>query len=195
MNSKSSVPLLLRVARLGALAMALPILGFAADPPPAAATPAKPAAEPATIRIIAGTIDPVKDEAGQVWKPSQGFEDGQIKERSGLEIANTKIPSIYQAERFGMTKFAQKLPNRKYTVKLHFAVTYEGITGAGQCVFSMDVEGVKLKNFDVWEKAGGGLRAHVESVPVTVTDGQLDIQFTGEGESSTISAIEIVPAT
>lgn len=153
----------------------------------------KPASGAPVIRVVAGMIEPIKDEAGNVWKPSEGFDGGQTKERSGLEIANTKIPSIYCSERFGMAKFVQDLPNGKYAVKLHFAITYEGITGPGQCVFSMDVEGTELKNFDVWKKAGGANRAYVETVPVRITDGKLDITFTSEGESMTISAIEILP--
>jgi hypothetical protein len=164
-----------------------------ADDPANAASGSKPASGTNTIRIIAGSIDPVKDEAGQVWKPTEGFDGGQTMERSSLEIANTKIPSIYFSERFGMSKFGQKLPNGKYTVKLHFAITYDGISGPDQCVFSMDVEGVALKDFDVWKKAGGSNRAHVEAVPVTITDGKLDITFTPEGQSMTISAIEIIP--
>jgi hypothetical protein len=92
-----------------------------------------------------------------------------------------------------MSKFTQKLPNRRYTVKLHFAVTYEGITEAGQCVFSIDVEGKEIKDLDVWEKAGGPRRAYVETVPVTVEDGQLDIAFTAKAANPAISAIEIIP--
>lgn len=182
-------------ARLQGLAFLVASIGsfaFAADAPTNA--PAlKPAPGPAVIRVIAGMIEPIKDEAGNVWKPSEGFDGGQTKERSGLEIANTKIPSIYCSERFGMSKFVQELPNGKYDVKLHFAITYEGITGPGQCLFSMDVEGTALKNFDVWKKAGGANRAYVETVPVRITDGKLDITFTSEGESTTLSAIEIVP--
>lgn len=182
-------------ARLQGLAFLVASIGsfaFAADAPTNA--PAlKPTPGPAVIRVIAGMIEPIKDEAGNVWKPSEGFDGGQTKERSGLEISNTRIPSIYCSERFGMSKFVQDLPNGKYDVKLHFAITYEGITGPGQCLFSMDVEGTALKNFDVWKKAGGASRAYVETVPVRITDGKLDITFTSEGESTTLSAIEIVP--
>jgi endoglucanase len=181
-----------RLQRVAFLVAAIGGFACGADAPTNAPAP-KPSAGPAVIRVIAGMIEPIKDEAGNVWKPSEGFDGGQTKERSGIEISNTRIPSIYCSERFGMSKFVQDLPNGKYDVKLHFAVTYEGITGPGQCVLSMDVEGTALKQFDVWKKAGGANRAYVETVPVRVTDGKLDITFTGEGESTTISAIEIVP--
>ncbi len=166
----------------------------AADPVAPSTSATRPNGGTNIIRIIAGLIDPLKDEAGQVWKPTEGFDGGQTMERAGLEIANTRTPSVYFSERFGMTKFGHGLSNGKYLVKLHFAITYDGITGPDQCVFSMDVEGVALKDFDVWKKAGGSHRAHVETVPVTIRDGKLDITFTPEGQSMTISAIEIIPA-
>ncbi len=181
-----------RLQRVAVLVATIGIFECAADAPTNAPA-SKPSPGPAVIRVIAGMIEPIKDEAGNVWKPSEGFDGGQTKERSGLEISNTKIPSIYCSERFGMSKFVQPLPNGKYDVKLHFAVTYEGITGPGQCILTMDVEGTELKNFDVWKKAGGANRAYVETIPVKVTDGKLDIGFTSEGESSTLSAIEIIP--
>lgn len=64
-----------------------------------------------------------------------------------------------------MTHFSQVLPNGKYMVKLHFAETYQGITGPGQRVFSFNVEGHEFKDFDVWVKAGGDLRAYAKGLP------------------------------
>lgn len=155
--------------------------------------PSAPAAPPAIIRIAAGYSTPLKDETGNTWLPGQGFADGDTKERSDLAIANTPIPSLYRAERFEVTRFSQKLPNGNYTVKLHFAVTYEAIDGPSQCVFSFDVEGKKFKDYDVFAKAGGARRALVESVPVTIADGELTIVFTPERENTSISGIEIIP--
>jgi hypothetical protein len=42
-------------------------------------------------------------------------------------------------------------------------------------------------------KAGGGQRAHVETVNVNVTDGKLDITFTSNIENTEINGIEITP--
>ncbi len=155
----------------------------------AAETPAAP--EP--IRIRAGASAAHTDEAGVKWLPDQGFDDGDMMERPGLDIGNTKTPSVYWAEHFSMTKFRQKLPNGNYTVKLHFAVTYEAIAQAGEVVFSFNVEGRDYKDFDIWAKAGGARQAYIETVPVTIKDGQLDITFTTQKENPTISAIEILP--
>ena len=158
--------------------------------PVAAAKPSLP-----TIRIKTGVTAPIKDSSGNEWLADQGFADGETIERPEVKIEGTKDQAIYQAERYSMTKFSQPLPNGKYIVKLHFAETYDGITDKGQRVFSFNVEGHEFKDFDVWAKAGGGLRAYVESVPVDIADGQLDITFTQNIENPEINGIEIIPAT
>jgi len=159
---------------------------FAADPAPAKAAP---------IRIKTGIMKPLTDELGVVWQTDEkGFADGETIARPDIDISNTKTPSLYRAERYSMTKFSQKVPNGKYTVKLHFAETYEELTGPGQRVFSFNVEGKDFKDFDVAKKAGGVRRAYIETVEVTVADGSLDITFTAQVENPEINAIEIIPA-
>ncbi len=147
------------------------------------------------IRIRAGTTKDHTDENGVVWLADQGFSGGDTIDRTGIVVANTKTPSIYTAERYSMSSFSRELPNGKYTVKLHFAETYEGIYGAGERVFSFNVEGKEFKNFDVTAKAGGVMRAYVETVEVEVADGKLDITFTHNIENPEINALEIIPAS
>jgi enterochelin esterase-like enzyme len=156
-------------------------------------TAAAPAAVANIIRIKTGVSAPVTDSSGNVWQADQGFADGDTIARPELPIANTKDPVLYRAERYSMTRFTQALPNGKYQVKLHFAETFEGITGAGQRVFSFNVEGREFKDFDVWAKSGGFARAYVETVPVEIADGKLDITFTPNVENPEINAIEIIP--
>ena len=175
----------------------------AASPAPAvvssapAATPAAPASEKIVLplRIKAGATDAFTDGDGHQWLPDRGFTDGETTERTDATIANTTNPQIYRSERYSMTSFTQPLPNGKYTVKLHFCETYDGITGPGQRVFSFNVAGHEFKDFDVWAKAGGGLRAYIETVPVEITDGKLVITFTSNVENPQINGIEILPAS
>jgi hypothetical protein len=166
-------------------------------PAPAAAAVAAPAASVmATIRIKAGATAPYTDSSGNVWLPDQGFVDGDVTDRgSDMEIANTHDQGLYRSERYGMSSFSYKLPNGKYIVKLHFAETYDDISGAGQRVFSFNVAGHEFKDFDVWAKAGGAKRAYVETVNVDITDGKLDITFTTNIQSPEINGIEIIPAS
>jgi alcohol dehydrogenase (cytochrome c) len=163
----------------------------------AAAETAKPAdAGKAVIRINAGAAAESKDAEGNTWLADQGFAGGDVIERDAdMKIANTKTPSIYHTEHYGMDSFSYKLPNGKYTVKLHFAETFEGVDGAGQRVFSFKIGGHEFKDFDVFVKAGGVQRAYVETVPVEITDGKLDITFTSKVENPEINGIEIIPAS
>lgn len=171
--------------------------------PAASAVPATPASPvlPATdklsqpIRIKAAATEGFTDSNGNQWLPDQGFTEGETAERPDLVITNTADPEIYRSERYSMTQFTQPLPNGKYVVKLHFCETYEGITGPGERVFSFNVAGHEFKDFDVWVKAGGPLRAYIETVPVEITDGKLDITFTPNIENPQINGIEIIPSS
>lgn len=146
------------------------------------------------IRIKAGVDNAITDSQGNVWKPDQGFAGGDtIARDDNLQIANTTDPVLYRTEHYGMDSFSCKIPNGNYVVKLHFAETFDGITGVGQRVFSFNVQGRDFKDFDVWKKAGGPNRAYIESVPAEVTDGKLHVTFTSNVENPEINAIEIIP--
>jgi alcohol dehydrogenase (cytochrome c) len=112
---------------------------------------------------------------------------------SATGVTGTKEPGLFTSEHWGMTAFSSKVPNGKYLAKLYFAETYEGITGAGQRVFSFKVQGHEFKDFDIFAKAGGSKRAYVEAVPVEVTDGEFRIDFTAKVENPAICAIELLP--
>ncbi len=145
------------------------------------------------IRIKTGAIAPFKDEEGNVWEADHGFADGETIDRDGdMPIANTKTPSLYRSERYSMTAFSLPLDNGKYTVKLHFAETFDGITAPGERVFSFNVAGHEFKNLDLFAKTGGLGRAYVETVPVEITNGRLDITFTPNVENPEINGIEII---
>lgn len=146
------------------------------------------------IHIRAGTTAKHTDENGVVWLADQGFDGGDTIDRGEITVANTKTPSLYRTERYSMNGFSHAVTNGKYTVKLHFAETYDGIGGVGNRVFGFKVEGKEFKDFDVTAKAGGDMRAYVETVEVEVKDGKLDISFTWQVENPVINALEIIPA-
>lgn len=167
----------------------------ATAPTTAAAVTESKSKQPA-IRIHAAATTQMTDSAGQVWLAATGFKDGETIDRDpNLAIANTNDPAMYRTERYELSGFSYPLPNGKYTVKLYFAETYEDITGPGQRIFSMNVEGVELKDFDLFVKAGGRQRAYIESVPVEIKDGQLDITFAPREQNTMINAIEILPGS
>ncbi len=122
-------------------------------------------------------------------------QDNQPRSNSAPQstVAETEDSPLYISEHWGMSGFTQELPNGEYQVNLHFAETYQGITAAGQRVFSFSVEGKEFKDFDPFQKSGGLRKVFVQSVPVRVTDGELKITFTQQVENPAIKAIEIVP--
>jgi hypothetical protein len=179
---------------------AQPAAAPAAQPAVAAAPAATAAAAPSAtktvlppVRIKAGGSDSFKDADGNTWLPDQGFTDGETADRPDVQITGTKSPAIYRGERYSMTSFTYSVPNGKYTVKLHFCETYEGITDKGQRVFSFSVQGHETKDLDVFDKAGGAMHAYIVTVPVEVTNGKVDITFTPNVENPEINGIEILP--
>jgi Malectin domain len=169
------------------------------QPAPAAETaPAMTnAAASGIIRIDAGSDTNYVDSGGNVWLADQGFADGDVVTRDeDMQITNTVDPALYRTEHYDMTSFSENVPNGKYTVKLYFAETFDGITGPGDRVFSFNVGGQKeFKDFDVWVKAGGPQRVYIVTVDdVNVTNGKLAITFTPNVQSPEIDAIEIIPA-
>ena len=138
-----------------------------------------------------------RDASARTERPGSDRANRRDRTAGNAEptIAGTKDTNLFVSEHWGMTEFSQKVPNGKYLAKLYFAETYQGITAAGQRVFTFNVEGEEFKNFDVWDKAGGPRRAYIESVPVEVMDGELSIVFARQAENPAIKAIEIVPQT
>jgi Tfp pilus assembly protein FimT len=165
----------------------------------AAAAPAAPATNVVSltppVRIKPGVTEKWTDAAGNVWLPDQGSTDGEIYEATDAAVTNTTDAAIYRTERYSMTAYNFAVPNGKYTVKLHFAEVYSGISGPGERVFSFSVQGHDFKDFDIWVKAGGFNKAYVESVDVEVTDGKFNITFTPKVENPKINGIEILPRT
>ncbi|PAY15948.1 serine/threonine protein kinase [Rhodopirellula sp. SM50] len=135
---------------------------------------------------------PADAQSDRPSRPEPPSREAPPQRGSAPEISGTENAELFQSEHWGMTGFAYKVPNGNYLAKLYFAETYNGITDAGQRVFAFDVEGREFKDFDIWAKAGGPRKAYVESVPVEVTDGELNITFTRQIENPAIKAIEIV---
>ena len=145
------------------------------------------------IRMNAGASVPYTDPAGHLWLPDQGFVGGKTVDRGNINVAGTQNPVIYRTEHYGMSSFSQPVPNGAYTVKLHFAETYEKVTQKGQRVFSVKLGGTELKDLDVVARAGATKTAWVQTFPVTVTDGKFDITFTPGLQKPEINGIEILP--
>ncbi len=109
-----------------------------------------------------------------------GAVDGEIIQRPTLEIKDTKCPDIYKSETYSMRAYKFKVPKGKYTVTLHFAETYEGISGAGSKSFFVSINGKEvLKDLDPYKEAGGFAIPVVKKFnDIEPVDGVITIGFT-----------------
>ncbi|MCX5675803.1 MAG: malectin [Planctomycetota bacterium] len=153
-------------------------------------------------RVNCGDTKEYVDQAGAQWLPDQDFKEGakygavggMTVTRTGLTVACPKAPQVFTTEHYSMDKYQFAAPNGKYTVRLYFCETYDGIKAAGERVFTVKVQGKEaLKDLDVFKEAGGFAKPLVKDVKdVAVTDGKLVIEFTPKVQNPEINGIEIL---
>jgi len=155
------------------------------------------------LRVSAGDPKAYTDKAGNVWQPDKeykkgggyGFVGGDTIDRGAdIKIAGTDDSKLYQTEHWSMDSFIAEVPDGKYTVRMHFAETYEGIESEGPRVFDVKLQGdVVLKDFDIQKTAPGVQKAVVKQFKgITVSNGILQIDFVSKLQNPEINGIEIV---
>ncbi len=155
------------------------------------------------LRVNAGAAADYTDKAGNVWKGEKtyskgggyGFVEGRTVDRGAdMAIAGTADARIYQTEHYSMKSFVAEVPKGKYTVRLHFAETYSGVTRPGQRVFDVAIQGkTVLLDFDVVKEAGAVQKAVVKEFKgVDSGDGLIEITFTPKTQNPEINGIEIL---
>ncbi len=173
----------------------------AATQPPAPAAVAPEPAKRFVLRVDCGAFEAYKDKLGNIWAADQelgagktwGADDGMTIDRPDVGITGTDFPRIYETERYSMGSYKFTVPNGKYTVRLHFAETFEGITGPEMRVFSVSVPGqAVLKDLDLFKTVGFLKPLVKEYKGVSVENGQLVIGFTPNIENPQICGIEIL---
>jgi hypothetical protein len=154
--------------------------------------PGSPATE---IRVNAGGGAYI-DSAGNTWEADFGFNTGNIFTTTSA-IADTGDDTLYQSERWDPSaalelQYTFAVPDGDYFVNLHFAEIYSGTFSTGARVFDVAVEEqLVLDNLDIFSEVGAEA-ALVKSFTVTVSDGELNIEFLHQVENPKISAIEIL---
>jgi len=157
-----------------------------------------PPPSPTSARVNAGATSAYTDPNGNTWLADQYFQGGAAYTNSNT-VSGTSYPQIYRTERYGSGRsaFSYSIPmaNGNYNVTLDFAETY--VTGPGQRIFSIAVNGTQvLTSFDIYAAAGGMNIAVRKTFPVTVTSGRLSLSFIpGSVENPKINGIEVMQSS
>ncbi|HWE02584.1 MAG TPA: malectin domain-containing carbohydrate-binding protein [Tepidisphaeraceae bacterium] len=152
--------------------------------------------DPNIVRVAAGSDKPLTDPEGHVWEPgaASGFDGGATSSRGDIEIHNTRFPALCRYERWGSITWRRRLANGRYTVLLHFAETYDAVTGPNQRLFGVDVQGQRLDNLDIFKEAGGRRREIIKNFHVEVANEKLMIKFIATNTRvPAINGIEVIP--
>ena len=129
---------------------------------------------------------------GVSYEADTAFTGGSTITRSNA-ISGTADDTLYQSERYGAFSYALPLVNGDYTVTLQYAETYW--TAGGSRVFDSLIEGqVVISNLDIYQQVGANAAYSVE-VPVTLTDGVLNLNFNAIADKAKISAILVKAAS
>ena len=155
---------------------------------------------PVVFRINAGGSD-FTDINGDLFVADKayvagdfGYSGGSSKIYTG-DVAGTTDDDLYLNVRLGNPSFNylfDNVPSGTYQITLYFVET--SANSAGQRLMDVSVEGViVLSSYDIFTNAGGNMIAHNEIIIADVTDGQLDIAFTGNTKPI-VSAIAVTPA-
>ena len=159
-------------------------------------------------RIKAGSTTPITIN-GKTWKPDTGgdttYAFDNLEPYTNLaitQIAGTDEDALYLREQSSNAdkkpfRYQLTLPNGNYVVRLHFAEIYWGAAGtglsggAGSRVMSVKLENqYSLINFDIDQEVGAAT-AIIKNIPVTVTDGVLNIDFSATVNRPSLSALEV----
>ncbi len=148
------------------------------------------------FRINCGEFNnPFTDSQGNLWATDSNFNTG-FTGSTPQAIAGTVDDPIYKKERWDPSNgseliYSFPVSSGQYRVRLHFAELYTGITGAGQRVFDVNIEGLPvLTNYDIFNEVGF-LTAQIKEFIVTVNDSSLDIEFIHGIENPKINGIEV----
>ncbi len=167
--------------------------------------PAPPVTGLSPVRVNAG--GPAVTVDGVAFAADSGFTGGKAYTNPAVtQIAGTTADALYLTERSSTTNLGSRSPTPS---RCRPAATRSGCTsrrsttgrpvvgagGTGKRVFSVNAEGgpVELAELDL-NAVAAPMTAVVRDVPVTVTDGTLDLTFSATVNQPKVSAIEVLPA-
>lgn len=128
------------------------------------------------------------DSLGVVYR-ADSYYSGGTAGYTAVAISGTTDDALFTRRRIGSFSYNIPIANGNYSVTLRFAETY--YSAAGQRVFDVRMEGAEvLSNLDVFARVGKNAAYNV-TIPVSVTDGQLNIGIVGNTGSAMLQAIRV----
>jgi len=137
------------------------------------------------------------DANGQLWQADTGYSTGETANMAAV-ITGTPNQALYQTQRFNADAsiplvYTFKVPNGAYHVNLYFAETWSPAMATGARVFNVKLQGnPAFTALDVFAEAGANAEL-VKGSDISVTNGQIAIEFDDLVANAKIDAIEILP--
>jgi hypothetical protein len=148
----------------------------------------EPPAVGTVVRAINSGGNAYLSTDGIAYEADTAYTGGNTITRANT-ISGTSDDQLYQSDRYGAFTYALPLANGDYTVTLQFAETYWTANGAR--VFDSLIEGqVVINDLDIHQQVGANA-AYSVTVPVTLTDGVLNLSFTATADKAKLSAIVV----
>lgn len=142
---------------------------------------------------------PYTDHDGNLWRPDTYAMNGEAYFQQHVADGSPD-PGLYAAERYGHFSYAIPVDTRdRYTLVLHFAEFYFGVTASGadatgSRVFRVLCNGtLLLDNFDIFEEVGSlhALTKTFHHLKPTA-QGKLNLTFEPIANYATVSGIEVL---
>ncbi len=151
---------------------------------------------PAVIAVNCGDQGAYTSSTGLLYQ-ADTFQNGQDFS-VGRPIAGTSDTPLYQSERFsdqatnGPLVYEFPVPNGTYLMELEYAEISNQITGSGQRLMDVFVEGqLVFDDLDIFDEAGGIDIAITKRVVVEVTDGLLRYEAVGIVQNPKLNAFAV----
>ncbi|MFO7801591.1 MAG: malectin domain-containing carbohydrate-binding protein [Desulfovermiculus sp.] len=136
--------------------------------------------------------DAYTDSSGVKYRADENFSYGRIS-GTHKDIKDTQDDPVYQSVRFGDFFYDIPVDNGDYEVTFQFAETYW--SAPSRRVFHVIVQGQEIISSLDLVQTTGPRQAYQVTVPVTVSDGELQIEFAPEIDNAIVSGIVIREST
>ena len=134
------------------------------------------------------------DSIGQVWQADTGYNTGTASVNTN-KIAGTADPKLFQSGRWNGDKanpltYVFTVAEGTYHVNLYFAES--SFPSVGARIFNVRMQGQLIfQNLDIYATAKSNT-ALIKGTDITVTNGELKIEFDAVVQNPKVNAIEIV---